>query len=116
MDAVRIKDNEMVMIKHLKKSLHTTESDIGAYFSSPPRSSDPRNHCCPVFEVLNDPNDPDIQFIVMPQLRNYRDPPFATVGEAVEFFRQAFEVCPATAISALLPNRIHAWTGIAVHA
>ena len=28
----------------------------------------------------------------MPFLRSYNDPKFATVGEAIEFFRQALEV------------------------
>lgn len=41
---------------------------------------------------MQDPQDPDIQIIVMPFLRPYNDPKFGTVGEAVEFFRQAFEV------------------------
>ena len=80
------------MIKHLRKSAHPNESIIGRYLSSPPLSDDPRNHSGPVLDVFDDPSDPNIQYIVMPLLRNYKDPKFTTVGEAVEFFRQAFEV------------------------
>ena len=91
MDAVRVKDGELVIIKHSSKSLHPHESDIALFLSSPPLSSDPRNHCCPILEVLDDPYDTDRRLMVMPLLRTYNDPKFATVGEAVELFRQAFE-------------------------
>ena len=80
------------MIKSLSKSVHPCEADIAVYLSSSPLASDPRNHCCPVLEVLHDPYDADMQYIVMPLLKNFQDPKFVTVGEAVEFFRQAFEV------------------------
>ena len=91
LDAVRIKDDRMVMIKRLRKSIHPEEIDIAVYLSSPPLALDSRNHCCPLLEVLHDPYDTDLQYIVMPLLRNFQDPKFVTVGEAVEFFRQAFE-------------------------
>ena len=80
------------MIKSLSKSVHPCEADIAVYLSSSPLASDPRNHCCPVLEVLHDPYDADMQYIMMPLLKNFQDPKFVTVGEAVEFFRQAFEV------------------------
>ena len=80
------------MIKRLRNSNHPEEVDIAVYLSSPAMKSDSRNHCCPVLEVLHDPYDADFQYIVMPLLRNFQDPKFVTVGEAVEFFRQAFEV------------------------
>ncbi len=82
----------MVVLKRISRSLHPYEVEVGRFLTSPPLSDDPRNHCCPIMEVLQDPQDPDIQVIVMPYLRDYNDPKFATVGEAVEFFRQAFEV------------------------
>ncbi len=92
LDAVRAKDGQMVVIKHDSKSIHPYESDIAMFLSSPPLSNDPRNHCCPILEVFDDPYDPDRRLMVMPLLRTYNDPKFATVGEAVEFIRQAFEV------------------------
>ena len=100
----------MVMIKRLKKSAHPYESSIGSLFSCSPYSEDRRNHCCPVLEVLDDPTDADLQLIVMPLLRNYKDPRFTTVGEVVEFFRQAFEVmvCRAHTLSLthVVENRV----------
>ncbi|KAI0358597.1 hypothetical protein OH77DRAFT_1421003 [Trametes cingulata] len=91
MDAVRTSDGEMVMLKQVPRSVHPHEVPIGRYFSSKPRTSDPRNHCFPLYDVLQDPKDGDLQIIVMPLLRRYNDPRFETVGEAVEFFRQVFE-------------------------
>lgn len=41
---------------------------------------------------MDDPYDADRRLMVMPLLRTYNDPKFATVGEVVEFFHQAFEV------------------------
>ncbi|KAI0709581.1 kinase-like domain-containing protein [Cerioporus squamosus] len=90
-DAVRTKDGEMVAIKQVDKSDHPQEVEIGRYFTKPPLSDEFRNHCIPYFEVLQDPQIANIELVVMPLLREYNDPPFVTVGEAVEFFHQAFE-------------------------
>jgi hypothetical protein len=46
----------------------------------------------PVLEVLQDLEDEDLQLMVMPFLRPYDEPRFDTFGEAVECFRQLFEV------------------------
>ncbi|RPD52343.1 hypothetical protein L227DRAFT_537172 [Lentinus tigrinus ALCF2SS1-6] len=90
-DAVRTKDDEMVAIKQIDRSDHPYEVEIGRYLTTPPLSDNPRNHCVPYLEVLQDPYVANIQLVVMPLLREYNDPPFTTVGEAVEFFHQAFE-------------------------
>jgi len=81
----------MVMLKQVSKALHPYEVEIAQYFSSQPLASDPRNHCVPIYETLQDPGKSDYFILVMPFLRLYNDPPFATVGEAVEGFRQIFE-------------------------
>jgi len=91
LDATRIHDDEMVMLKRVSKSLHPYEVEIAEFFSTAPRASDPLNHCVPIHEILQDPMDPDIQILVMPFLRSHYNPPFETVGEIVEFFRQVFE-------------------------
>lgn len=96
LDATRIADDTVVTLKKIKTSLHPYEIDICRYFSSEPRASDPANRCVPVYEVLDVPDDPDYKLIVMPFLRKFYDPRFLTVGEAVEFFRQAFEVRDAS--------------------
>lgn len=91
-DAVREADGKDVTIKKISKSIHPHEVDIGRYLCSSPLSSDPKNHCCPILDVLQDPQDEDLQLIVMPLFRRYNSPKFQTLGEAVEFIRQAFEV------------------------
>jgi hypothetical protein len=50
------------------------------------------NHCVPVYDVLPVPDEEDRVIIVMPLLQEYLRPPFRTIGEAVECFRQLFEV------------------------
>ena len=82
----------MVLLKLISINEHPEEIAVGQFLSSPPLSDDPRNHCCPVLDVLQDPLDPTARIIVMPLLRAFDDPKFITVGEAVECFRQAFEV------------------------
>ncbi|EMD38837.1 hypothetical protein CERSUDRAFT_112564 [Gelatoporia subvermispora B] len=91
MDAARALDGEMVVLKQVRKSRHPYEVDIAVYFSSEPLRSDARNHCIPVYEVLDVPDDPDLHLLVMPFLRPFDDPRMETIGEAVEFFKQIFE-------------------------
>ncbi|EMD33666.1 hypothetical protein CERSUDRAFT_56679 [Gelatoporia subvermispora B] len=91
LDATRISDGKVVMLKKISKQLHPYEIPIGEFFSSEPVASDPRNHCVPIIDVMQDPDEEDLQIIVMPLLRLWNDPPFNTIGEVVEFFRQIFE-------------------------
>lgn len=49
----------------------------------------------PVYEILRIPDDQENVLLVMPLLREFDDPRFDTFGEAVECFRQIFEVCEA---------------------
>ena len=46
----------------------------------------------PILETIRVPDEEDVVILVMPLLRPCKDPPFETVGEVVEFFRQIFEV------------------------
>ena len=82
----------MVTLKQVKANRHPHEIEIARYLSSPSLCSDPANHCVPVYEILDVPDDEDLKLIVMPLLRRFFDPRFLTVGEAVEFFRQTIEV------------------------
>ncbi|KAM5533176.1 hypothetical protein V8D89_013132 [Ganoderma adspersum] len=91
MDAIRVSDKETVLLKRVDTSVHRYETSIGQYFSTGPTSADPRNHCCPIYDVLQDPMDVNTSIVVMPHLRRYIDPDFETVGEAVEYFRQIIE-------------------------
>ncbi|KAI5825113.1 hypothetical protein K523DRAFT_283738, partial [Schizophyllum commune Tattone D] len=88
LDATRISDGAFVILKRVDKRRHPTEVEITSTLCSPPYSSDPRNHCVPVLEVLQDPEDENFQLMVLPLLRNYANPRFDTVGEAVVCFRQ----------------------------
>ncbi|EGN92940.1 hypothetical protein SERLA73DRAFT_64928 [Serpula lacrymans var. lacrymans S7.3] len=91
LDATRIDDGSFVTLKVIVKSRHPFEVDIARYCSSESISSHPNNHCIPVYDVLQVPEDQDKVVMVMPLLRMYNDPPFDTFGEAVECFRQLFE-------------------------
>jgi hypothetical protein len=92
MDATRIADGKFVLLKCFQKSVYPYEAEISMFLSSPPLANDPKNHCAPVYEALQVPDDDDKTIIVMPLLRKYRDPRFDTIGEVVEFFTQIFEV------------------------
>lgn len=81
------------MLKLVNKTYHPHEIDIGRYFSSQPLAISP-NHCVPLYDVLPVPDEEDRVIIVMPLLQDYLRPPFHTIGEAVECFRQLFEVGP----------------------
>jgi hypothetical protein len=83
-------------MKSIKKSRHPYEVEIATSFSSKDLTSDPKNHCIPIYDVLTVPDDPKNTIIVMPLVRDFESPPFRTVGEAVDFFGQFFEACDPT--------------------
>lgn len=67
------------------------EREILEFLRSPHLRSDPKNHTVPLLDVFKLPVSGDT-VLVMPLLRPFHNPRFQTVGEAVEFFRQIFEV------------------------
>ena len=91
MDATRISDGAYITLKSIRPSVHPYEEEIGTYLSSDPLS-DPKNHCVPIYEVLQVPDMDDRIILVMPLLRRYDRPPLQTFGECVDFFQQVFEV------------------------
>ncbi|KAI0081936.1 hypothetical protein K474DRAFT_1768164 [Panus rudis PR-1116 ss-1] len=91
LDAIRMSDNEVVMLKKVSVERHPYEVEIGRSFSSEPLVSHPKNHCASLLDVLQVPDDSDKVILVMPLLANYDSPRFKTIGEAVEFFRQIIE-------------------------
>ncbi|KAF7316362.1 Protein kinase domain-containing protein [Mycena indigotica] len=91
MDAHRISDNKPVMLKTVLTSVHPHEVELAGLFSSPELAGNSRNHCIPILEVLQDPEDSDKQIIVMPRLIDFDQPKFDTVGEVIHCFRQIFE-------------------------
>ncbi|KAI0315151.1 hypothetical protein OF83DRAFT_1133260 [Amylostereum chailletii] len=90
MDAVRKSDNTLVFFKRDIARRRSPEVSIGLYFSTEPAASDPRNHCIPIYEVLDLPEDGG-KVMVMPFYRPWDNPRFETIGEAVAFFGQIFE-------------------------
>lgn len=91
LDAIRVQDGEMVALKSIQKNVHPYEVEITTALNEGSLRSSSSNHCVPIFQVLNVP-ETDTAILVMPLLRQFDDPPFETVGETVEFFRQIFEV------------------------
>ena len=81
-------DGSLVALKRIRPS----QFPIAKLFSSEPFASDPRNHCVPIYDVLEVPDEDDSALMVMPLLYRNECLPFGTIGEVVEFFRQVFEV------------------------
>ena len=92
MDATRISDKAAVILKKIEKTDHEFEVEISLYLSSESLRQDPQNHCVPVFDVLDVPDEPGTNIIVMPMLRASNDPPWDTVGELMAFIIQVAEV------------------------
>lgn len=63
--------------------------------SSPELLADPRNHSVPILDHFQDPDNPNISYIVMPFLRLFDDPGFFSVQDAIDFVDQILEVSRA---------------------
>ncbi|KAJ7502449.1 kinase-like domain-containing protein [Mycena galericulata] len=90
-DAVRIRDDMDVCLKRIDVDLHPMEQELGTFLSSRSVANHPRNHCVPLLETLQVPDDEKKIILVMPLLRKFTEPRFDTIGEAVDFFGQVFE-------------------------
>ncbi|KAI1795567.1 kinase-like domain-containing protein, partial [Ganoderma leucocontextum] len=92
MDAVRTPDGRIVALKQVPKLRYPDEEELNRFLTmSEPLTSDRRNHSIPVYDILQSLLDEDVLFLVMPYLVRINTLKFATVGEAVECFRQLFE-------------------------
>ncbi len=85
---MRIRDNRDVFIKRVSKS--STEGDIIVYLSRPALRAKSSNHTVPLLDFIKGNDEYD--FIVMPLLRFFDDPPFVFVDEALDFIRQSLKV------------------------
>jgi hypothetical protein len=100
------------MLKKLPEDEGPHELRLNRLFSSEPLASNPRNHCAPLLDVIELPNDSPI--MVHSQLRKHYKPPFHTYGEFVTFFGQICNVCcwlsPWASVELLncLGNMLHA--------
>jgi hypothetical protein len=94
MDATRKDDGKQVMLKSVPARAGEWELAIAQSFSSPLIRSNSENHCVPLLETLELPNNLDHKLMVMPYLRPFDNPQFRTYGEFVAFFAQISEVRP----------------------
>lgn len=91
-DAVSTSSGRAVMLKHVDKIANLFEVGISLFFSSGPRASDPRNHCVPIIEVLQLPDNEDVVVLVMPLLQRFSESNFGSLGDVLDFLSQLFEV------------------------
>ncbi|RDX54876.1 hypothetical protein OH76DRAFT_846539 [Lentinus brumalis] len=90
MQATRLSDGRIVVLKQIWTERTPTEQTITRVFWDEPNASDPGNHSNFVYDVLHSPIY-KVAFFVMPYLMRVHAIRFATVGEAMECFRQVFE-------------------------
>ncbi|TFY76197.1 hypothetical protein EWM64_g7814 [Hericium alpestre] len=88
-DATRLRDGKLVYIKRVGTG--DLESTIALDLSSPDLQRDPRNHCVPILDTFQDPEDESVSYMVMPFLRLMYQPPFEYVGEIYDFGEQILE-------------------------
>lgn len=79
-----------------------SELEISQFLSSPRLMFESDNHCVPLLDTLELPNEPEQKLIVMPFLRPFDNPRFQTFGEFVSFFSQICDVS--------LVTRLEGWT------
>ncbi|KAG8918139.1 hypothetical protein FRC02_002590 [Tulasnella sp. 418] len=86
MDAERTSDGTFVMMKVVQRD--STELKITILLST---EGAPHNHTVPLMDILDDPLDPESCIMVLPLLRDSRQPPLTSVGDCVEFVEQTLE-------------------------
>jgi len=79
-----------VCIKRVRRN--DEESRIAQMLSTEELRADPKNHCIPIIEVIDDPDDDSLSYMVMPLLRVADSPPFQYVKEIMDFVDQILEV------------------------
>ncbi|KAJ7068704.1 hypothetical protein C8F01DRAFT_1247197 [Mycena amicta] len=91
MDATRISDGAMVALKRLslRNSTTSAEERIMSLLNSEPLASHPDNPCPELYDVLTIPGTEGLKILVLPFFREIDDPPFETIGEVMDFCRQA---------------------------
>lgn len=94
-DGRRVADGTYVYMKRISQTRGkgvSDELDILQSLLSEPLKSDPRNRCMPIQDILHIPNESGEIVVVTPMFRPFYSPRFQTIGEAVAFFTQVFEV------------------------
>ena len=114
LDAVRVVDGTTVMLKRISNTTSAQELDIHRHLLGADADPSCKQHIVPIYEVLQIDDSPTESIVVMPYLRPSSDPRFRTVEEAVEFFRQIFEVKDFTKLRPSADSE--ATPGCAIHA
>ncbi|QRW15587.1 kinase domain protein [Rhizoctonia solani] len=93
LDAIRIKDQNQVMIKMLipKQGEGEDELAILKHFASPSLKDDTANHVVPCLDSFPISATEPGHFVIMPLLRQYDDLPFKRLSEVHDFLQQIFE-------------------------
>jgi hypothetical protein len=92
MDAVRIADGLPVTLKRVNYATNLLEFNNTIGLAEKSAANDPHNHCMRIHDVVPIPDDPMTIILVLPHLRAWDSPSFETIGEAIDFFDQVFEV------------------------
>jgi len=83
-------EGRVVCIKQVSRD--DNELLIARMLSANELRADPRNHCVPIIDVIDDPEDDTKSYVVMPFLRCANDPSFQYVKEIMDFVDQILEV------------------------
>ncbi|KAI0771522.1 kinase-like domain-containing protein [Trametes elegans] len=88
-DATRMTDGRLVSIK--KVAANSPELELVTFLSSPEMRLDSRNHSVPILDVLQNTDEPDTRYIVMPYLTYIDEPNFEIVEDMLDFGEQILE-------------------------
>ncbi|KIO16610.1 hypothetical protein M407DRAFT_33737 [Tulasnella calospora MUT 4182] len=89
LDAHRVSDGQPVFLKLASGS--SPEIEIARILASPTLKGDPRNHCVPFLDILEDPVIPNGVILVLPLLYRIDRPAPATIQEFVPLIDQTLE-------------------------
>jgi len=78
-DVLRMSDGETVALKRISRDVHPYEDEISIFFSSESLKTDTENHCVPILEVLDVPDENNTSILVMPLSRDFTHPQFRTI-------------------------------------
>lgn len=92
MDATRVSDGRIVILKRLNRIQFPNEIDITRYLSQEGFLEDKRNHCVSLLDII-DPGEGNEVFLVMPLLRPFDSRKFESLDDVVDFIHQMLEVC-----------------------
>lgn len=88
-DATRLADGSTVALKIPQSA---QEIKTLSYLNSPDRMQNPQNHTVPLLDYIGNKSEGEQDYIVMPLLRPFDNPPFEVVGEVLDFIGQTLEV------------------------